>query len=193
MSSAISTGSDLHVVLRGVVIKDVRIYTRGQVWGTDIILSAPKLRQLEPARALTYVQIYSISADELCDILSSYPSELVRVRASALWLAVKVRWKEASLQSWPPPFSSGRRGKGGKSSPQRLSPRRVLAAAADDRRRARRARPQRGILWFAREIRPSSAAIVEIVESASKRGIDVAQHFEACDADGSGELDFDEV
>jgi hypothetical protein len=32
--------ANLHVVLRGVVIKDTRIITRGQVWGTDVIIQA---------------------------------------------------------------------------------------------------------------------------------------------------------
>ena len=95
------SGFDLHVVLRGIVIKDARIITRGQVWGTDVILTASKLRQLEPARTLTYVQLYSISADELGAILNAYPSETRRVRAAALWMALRrgLLWFAREMQA----------------------------------------------------------------------------------------------
>ena len=97
-----SSGFDLHVVLRGIVIKDARIITRGQVWGTDVILTASKLRQLEPARTLTYVQLYSISADELGAILNAHPSRARRCAPrAALWMALRrgLLWFAREMQA----------------------------------------------------------------------------------------------
>ena len=50
---------------------------------------ADKLKQLDPARCLTYVQLFSLSEKQLQTILARFPAEAKRVRTAALWMSLR--------------------------------------------------------------------------------------------------------
>lgn len=70
----IVTGFKLHIVMRGVAGQQGRIITRGNVWGEDMILEARHLARVKPVRALTYLDVYALSREDLFDILEDYPA-----------------------------------------------------------------------------------------------------------------------
>ena len=70
----IVTGFKLHIVMRGVAGQQGRIITRGNVWGEDMILEARHLARVRPVRALTYLDVYALSREDLFDILEDYPA-----------------------------------------------------------------------------------------------------------------------
>jgi CRP-like cAMP-binding protein len=82
-------GNELRVLVRGVTVKDACIYTRGSVWGIDIILQSKRLRRNGVARALTYAQIFTLNQSRLEELLDHYPMERTRLRVSAIWMALR--------------------------------------------------------------------------------------------------------
>jgi CRP-like cAMP-binding protein len=82
-------GNELRVLVRGVAVKDACIYTRGCVWGIDIILQSKRLKRSGVARALTYAQIFTLNQSRLEELLDHYPSERTRLRVSAIWMALR--------------------------------------------------------------------------------------------------------
>ena len=63
-------GTKLTIVTRGVVIRNKRIISRG-LWGTDMILANPWLKDGTPARALTFTTVYSLDDDQLRHLLEA--------------------------------------------------------------------------------------------------------------------------
>lgn len=84
-------GDALHIVERGIAAKDGRIYTAGNVWGEDMILTSQDLAMTSPARCLTYVDVQSLSKVALESILQSFPDRAKKVRRVALWIALRRR------------------------------------------------------------------------------------------------------
>lgn len=85
------TGFKLHIVMRGVAAQQGRIITRGDVWGEDMILEARHLARVRPVRALTYLDVYSLSREDLFDILEDYPAtKKVRARVWRFVVAAAV-------------------------------------------------------------------------------------------------------
>lgn len=82
-------GSQLRVLTRGVVARNSRIFTRGSVWGIDMIVASDALRDKKPSRALTYAQVLCLQQDALEELLEVYPHERARIRATALWIALR--------------------------------------------------------------------------------------------------------
>ena len=54
-------GDQFHVVNRGVVVRGFKVLTSGMVWGNDAILTSDRLRDLSPARALTFVEVSGVT------------------------------------------------------------------------------------------------------------------------------------
>lgn len=84
----IVTGFKLHIVMRGVAGQQGRIITRGNVWGEDMILEARHLARVRPVRALTYLDVYALSREDLFDILEDYPATKKRIQRAALLMAL---------------------------------------------------------------------------------------------------------
>ncbi|CAK9021794.1 Potassium voltage-gated channel subfamily H member 1 (Ether-a-go-go potassium channel 1) (EAG channel 1) (EAG1) (r-eag) (Voltage-gated potassium channel subunit Kv10.1) [Durusdinium trenchii] len=91
-------GNELRVLTRGVVAKNSRIYTRGSVWGIDMIVRSPRLKNLGPGRALTYAQVLCLNEDALEELLQVYPDERARIRASAIWIALRRSFVKYAVQ-----------------------------------------------------------------------------------------------
>lgn len=54
-------GDQFHVVNRGVVVRGFKVLSSGMVWGIDAILTSDRLRDLSPARALTFVEVSGVT------------------------------------------------------------------------------------------------------------------------------------
>ncbi|GBG24580.1 Potassium voltage-gated channel subfamily H member 1 [Hondaea fermentalgiana] len=85
----IITGPQLRVLTRGVVARNSRIFTRGSVWGIDMIVHSDVLRDKKPSRALTFAQVLCLQQNTLEELLEVFPQEHARIRASALWIALR--------------------------------------------------------------------------------------------------------
>lgn len=55
----------------------------GPIWG-DILLTAPALRNMAPARALTYVEVTTLTREALDEVLAEYPISAAEVRRAAM-------------------------------------------------------------------------------------------------------------
>jgi len=95
-------GVEMRVLTRGVVAKDARIYTRGSVWGVDMILQSRTLKNLSPARCLTYVHVLVLREEALEELLELYPSQRTPIRVAAIWMALRrsfVRYSKQMIAS----------------------------------------------------------------------------------------------
>lgn len=81
----------LNVLNVGVVARGgkflVPLADRGPTWG-DILLTAPALRDMAPARALTYVEVTTLTRDDLDTVCANYPVSAAEVRRSAMTSAM---------------------------------------------------------------------------------------------------------
>ena len=73
--------------MRGVAAKAGYILTEGKYWGEDIIITAPALRDLRPASALSYVEVATISRTDLDEVMEQHPQDCEALRQGALLLA----------------------------------------------------------------------------------------------------------
>ena len=84
-------GTELHIVMRGVVAMGRHVICSGGVWGSDTILTSRRLQRTAPARAMTYVECSSLPSVSLWELLEKFPAEYKKMRTSACWLALR-RW-----------------------------------------------------------------------------------------------------
>ena len=81
----------LNVLNLGVVARGGKFLVpgadRGPTWG-DILLSAPALRNMAPARALTYVEVTTLTREDLEAVCSGYPESAKEVRRAAMTAAL---------------------------------------------------------------------------------------------------------
>ena len=82
-------GSELNIVTRGVVLKDAKVITRGHVWGVDVILAGSEFKLSSPGRALTYVQLLSLSVHNVGVLIETYPEDAAQIKKQALWMAAR--------------------------------------------------------------------------------------------------------
>lgn len=79
----------LNIVMRGVAAKAGNILTYGDHWGEDMIVSSRALRDLRNASALTYVEVGTISRDDLEAVLEQFPASEREIRQSAMKIAMQ--------------------------------------------------------------------------------------------------------
>lgn len=81
-------GDILHIVHKGLAVKEGRVVTKGGVWGADMILANPLYTSPSPARALTYVVLTELAPDDLKEVLKNFPSVQLHIRWATLQLAL---------------------------------------------------------------------------------------------------------
>jgi len=79
----------LNIVMRGVAAKAGNILTYGDHWGEDMIVSSRALRDLRHASALTYVEVGTISREDLESVLEQFPASEREIRQSAMKIAMQ--------------------------------------------------------------------------------------------------------
>lgn len=83
--------TDLHVIVKGVGVQGFKVMMQGGVWGDDMILNNRQLRNLTPARALTYLHVSKLPRMAFIRITSYFPKEAKIIRKAQLKLAMR-RW-----------------------------------------------------------------------------------------------------
>ena len=81
--------TELNILSRGIAARGGDLLYGGMSWGTDIILNAVVLRDNRPITALTYVEVQSLSRENLYDVLRSYPESARVVQNAAVRMALK--------------------------------------------------------------------------------------------------------
>lgn len=83
----------LNVVYTGLAAVRGVIKMRSQVWNEDFIVLNTALRRLDPACALTFLEVFQLERDLLFDLLDNptFGKERRKVRRAALFLAIR-RW-----------------------------------------------------------------------------------------------------
>jgi len=79
----------LYIVHRGIASFYGRIMGRTAVWGEDVILEAASLRLPYAARALSYLEVYYVTRDELLDVANFSPTTKRYLRSCVLKLAIR--------------------------------------------------------------------------------------------------------
>ena len=79
----------LYVISRGSVIFGGRVLSRNMCWGDDVILENPANFISHLARALSYVDVTSLSRETLLGIISAYPNSEYSLKRHTLWLALR--------------------------------------------------------------------------------------------------------
>ena len=81
----------LKIILKGIAAKGGAILYgfNFDMWGEDIILHAQVLRDKRYATALTYVEVDTLSRNDLYDVLEDFPQAAASVKDSAIRVALK--------------------------------------------------------------------------------------------------------
>jgi hypothetical protein len=79
----------LYVVSRGLILFGGRVLGTGAVWGDDVILSFQSYFLPHLARAMSYVDVYTIPREKLTRIVLGFPNSLARLRRHTILLALR--------------------------------------------------------------------------------------------------------
>ena len=73
----------LYICHRGVALYGGKLLTAGRVWGEDMILESVHLIRPYSARAMNYLECYSITKDDLLTVAANFPGMLRHTRNCA--------------------------------------------------------------------------------------------------------------
>lgn len=79
----------LYIINRGIALFGGRVLTAGSVWGEDMLLDSHWLMSKFCARAMTYLEVYTIGREQLMDAASQFPYTRKHLRRCAIRLAVR--------------------------------------------------------------------------------------------------------
>ena len=79
----------LYVIHRGAVLYEGRLLTKDKCWGDDVILSTDRYRSSSLARAMTYLEAYSLTHEALMTVVYQFPAASYLVRRRALCMALR--------------------------------------------------------------------------------------------------------
>ena len=79
----------LNILVRGVAAKSGNILTPITTWGEDIIVTSPQLREKKAASALTFVEIASITRNDVDEVLEDFPASAQFIRKAAMKIAMQ--------------------------------------------------------------------------------------------------------
>lgn len=94
----IPTTPSMHIIQRGLCMRNCTIFGRGSIWGEDIILDAKQLRFNIAALSLTYLSVYALSKEDLCSAIQLHPDVRASIRHSAVQLAVSRGMRALAMQ-----------------------------------------------------------------------------------------------
>ena len=81
----------LYIINRGLALYGARVLTAGKVWGDDVILLSHKLRRRFCARAMNYLETYTIDRETLFALADNHPQSRRVIRRCALIMALRRR------------------------------------------------------------------------------------------------------
>lgn len=95
----------LYIVKRGICALGGKIMIQGNVWGEDMLLSNPLLRENRTARALSYLEVLILHVQVLFDIVALYPEARAKLRWAQVIIAtcrgiktIARKWHELTLE-----------------------------------------------------------------------------------------------
>ena len=97
-------GGHLYILNRGLALYGARVLTAGRIWGDDVILESDQLRSRFCARAMNYLEAYTIDRDSLFAVAENYPKSYRAIRRCALLMAMKRRMALNTRLSHEDPF-----------------------------------------------------------------------------------------
>ena len=92
------TRKALHVVEKGVVVKEGLILSSKSLWGEEMVLSSPILDSFTPiVRCLTFAELLVLERNRFYAVIAKYPAVHKQVRRAMLWLLLRRGIKVLSL------------------------------------------------------------------------------------------------
>jgi len=79
----------LYVISRGLVLFGGHVLTHGMAWGDDVLLREPTYYLPFLARAMSYVDAYTLGKETLARVLAAFPGSIQRVRRHTIFLALR--------------------------------------------------------------------------------------------------------
>ena len=79
----------LYIIHRGVAVYQHKIINAGGCWGEDMILMSEHLKSRYSARALSYLEVYYATREELLSLAERFPPSHRRIRRYAVFLALR--------------------------------------------------------------------------------------------------------
>ena len=79
----------LCIVHRGLVLYGGRVFSQGRVWGEDMILSTSLLQLKFVPRAMSFVEIFTLSREALVSVASFFPQAERSIRRAVVRLATR--------------------------------------------------------------------------------------------------------
>ena len=105
---SIEWSNSLSAVGKGIASRRGRVFLEGSHWGDDFILETNGLKDMTPARSLTYSEIIMLDREILFEILEDFPPEQEQIRmrimkmacARGILRAVGGRWDGGTVGRW---------------------------------------------------------------------------------------------
>ena len=79
----------LYVINRGLALYGARVLTAGKIWGDDVVMYNSEFHSPYNARAMNYLEVYTISRDRLFELAEDYPHSKKAMRREALYMAMR--------------------------------------------------------------------------------------------------------
>ena len=79
----------LYVINRGLALYGARVLTAGKIWGDDVVMLNAAFHSPYNARAMNYLEVYTISRDRLFELAEDYPLSKKAMRREALFMAMR--------------------------------------------------------------------------------------------------------
>jgi len=79
----------IYIMCRGLVARRGRVWRSSSVWGDDLLLESPILRESEQSNALTYVEVICLTREKLEDIVKDFPQDQRILRLATLKIAFR--------------------------------------------------------------------------------------------------------
>jgi len=79
----------LYVISRGLVLFGGRVLTHGMAWGDDVLLTEAAYFLPYLARAMTYVDVHTLSRETLTRVIASFPASFHIVRRATVLLTLR--------------------------------------------------------------------------------------------------------
>jgi len=79
----------MYIVERGFALYKAKLLSKGHIWGDDFILSQHELIDKLAARAMTYLEVFFLTRQELMSVAEHFPITYKHIRFCALKLAFK--------------------------------------------------------------------------------------------------------
>merc|ERR1719217_1079692 len=82
-------GRALFIIQRGICARKGQVMGKDSVFGEDMIIENPFLRDTADARALSYLELIFITGEKFDEVREMFPASEERIRRAQVWLVVR--------------------------------------------------------------------------------------------------------